>query len=168
MIDDRTRPVAYFSMEAALDEGMPTYSGGLGVLSGDTLRAAADLGLPVVGITLLHRQGYFRQHLDGEGRQSDEPSDWRPEDFLRLLPERTSIEIEGRTVLLAPWLYEVRGASGQSVPVYLLDADLPENQPSDRLLTGRLYGGDARYRLEQECILGIGGIAMLRALGYRD
>src|SRR6266545_1712435 len=168
MVDDVQRPIAYFSMEAALDEGMPTYSGGLGVLSGDTLQAAADLGLPVVGVTLLHRQGYFRQLLDAEGRQADEPAEWRPEDFLELLPNRVSVTIEGREVRLAPWLYRVRGAAGQVVPVYLLDAALPENDAADRLLTGRLYGGDARYRLAQEVLLGIGGVAMLRELGYRE
>src|SRR6476469_4963108 len=90
--------VAYFSMEICLEQGIPTYSGGLGVLAGDTLRSAADLGLPVVGVTLLHRNGYFRQHIDAQGNQSEGPVEWRPEDVLQPLPERCVVTIEGRDV----------------------------------------------------------------------
>lgn len=159
--------VAYFSMEAGLNPAMPTYSGGLGVLAGDTLRAAADLGLPMVAVTLLYREGYFRQHLDAEGNQTETPARWRPEDFLTPVEsDPVEIEIEGRPVAVRAWRYDVVGCTGSVVPVYLLDTDLPENDEADRALTGALYGGDERYRLCQEVVLGIGGIAMLRRLGY--
>jgi starch phosphorylase len=158
--------IAYFSMEIALDPGMPTYSGGLGVLAGDTLRAAADLKVPLVAVSLLHRMGYFYQRLDPSGRQSEEPVEWRVEDFVEELPHRVSVTIEGRPVQLRGWKYAVRGVSGFSVPVYLLDADLPPNTDWDRTLTHFLYGGDLRYRLCQEVVLGIGGVRLLRALGY--
>lgn len=158
--------VAYFSMEVGLVADMPTYAGGLGVLAGDTLRSAADLGVPMVGVTLLHRRGYFHQRLDAAGRQSEEPVDWRIEQFLVELPQRVSVAIEGRTVHLRTWEYEVKGTEG-IVPVYFLDADLPENSVGDRTLTHFLYGGDARYRLCQEIVLGLGGVRMLRALGYQ-
>ena len=162
------RTIAYFSMEIALEAGMPTYSGGLGFLAGDTIHAAADLRVPMVAVTLLHRKGYFYQRLDASGRQSEEPVAWVVEDFLQELPQRASVTIEGRTVQLRPWQYEVHGTGGFTVPVYFLDADLPENAAWDRTLTHFLYGGDQRYRLCQEVILGIGGIRMLRALGYES
>ncbi len=160
--------IAYFSMEIALDAAIPIYSGGLGVLAGDSLRAAADLGLPMVAVTLLHRQGYFRQRLDPSGNQFGEPYHWQPEEILELMPARASVVIGGRRVEIAIWRYRVEGSSGRSVPVYLLDASLPENDPDDRELTGTLYGGDNRYRLRQEVLLGAGGVSALRALGYRD
>jgi starch phosphorylase len=157
--------IAYFSMEVGLDPGMPTYAGGLGMLAGDTLRSAADLGLGMVGVTLLTRKGYFRQRLDAAGRQAEEPAAWDVPSFLAEQPERAEMRIEGRTVRLRSWRYDVRGLEG-IVPVYLLDTDLPENAPADRALTDVLYGGDDRYRLCQEAVLGIGGVRMLRALGY--
>ncbi len=160
--------VAYFSMEIGLDPAMPTYSGGLGILAGDTLRAAADLGIPMVGVTLLHRKGYFRQNLDAKGNQSESVFEWYPEEFLEPLRPRISLTIEGRTVQVRPWLYTVHGISGQRVPVYFLDTALEENNSWDRRLTDYLYGGDERYRLCQEAVLGLGGVAMLRALGYRN
>ena len=160
------RSIAYFSMEIGLEAGMPTYSGGLGVLAGDTIRAAADLHIPLVAMTLLHRQGYFSQHLDASGWQHEGPVTWAVEDFLQELPARTSAMIEGRTVHLRAWQYPVHGLSGFVVPVYFLDANLPDNAPWDRTLTDVLYGGEAQYRLCQEVILGIGGVRMLRALGY--
>jgi starch phosphorylase len=160
--------VGYFSMEIAINATMPLYSGGLGVLAGDTLRSAADLHVPLVAVTLLYRKGYFYQQLDAGGQQREEPVAWVPDDVLRELPVRASVSIEGRTVWLRPWRYDVAGIDGGQVPVYLLDADLPENTEADRRLTDSLYGGDQRYRLCQEIILGIGGVRMLRALGYRD
>jgi starch phosphorylase len=159
------RVVAYFSMEIALERGMPTYSGGLGVLAGDTLRSAADLRVPMVGVTLLHRKGYFYQRLDANGWQQEEPVEWVVEDFLEEMPERVAVVLEGRTVQVRAWKYEVKGIGGCIVPVYLLDTDLPENAEWDRTLTHFLYGGDQHYRLCQEVILGIGGVKMLRALG---
>jgi len=159
--------VAYFSMEVGIDPAMPTYSGGLGILAGDTLRAAADLGAPLVCMTLLHRKGYFRQHLDEWGNQSDSPAVWSPEQFMEPLEPRVTVSIEGRTVHIRAWRYLVHGVAGHTVPVNFLDTALPENSPWDRALTDNLYGGDDRYRLCQEVVLGLGGVAMLRALGYR-
>jgi starch phosphorylase len=158
--------IAYFSMEVGLDAAIPTYSGGLGVLAGDTIRAAADLKTPMVVMTLLHRKGYFHQKLDPAGEQKEEPVAWVVEDFLQEMPQRAAVAIEGRNVRLRCWRYDVAGEGGYTVPVYLLDADLPENTQADRTLTHYLYGGDQRYRLCQEVILGMGGVRMLRALGY--
>ena len=158
--------VAYFSMEFALDPSMPTYNAGLGILAGDTMRAAADLGISAVGVTLLHRKGYFRQHLDKDGNQSESDVDWSPQEFLELLPLRVLVTIAGRQVQVQVWRYSVRGESGNTVPVYFLDTGVPENTPWEQSLTDHLYGGDDRYRLCQEVILGFGGLAMLRALGH--
>jgi glycogen phosphorylase len=162
------RSIAYFSMEIGLETGMPTYSGGLGVLAGDTIRAAADLKVPMVAITLLHRKGYFYQRLDASGWQSEESVDWVVGDFLTEMPQRISVTIEGRAVQLRAWKYEVSDAGDFTVPVYFLDADLDENSEWDRTLTHYLYGGDQHYRLCQEIILGIGGVKMLRALGHSE
>ena len=158
--------IAYFSMEIALHPAMPTYSGGLGILAGDMLRAAADRELPMVAVTLLHRKGYFYQTLDRGGLQTEDAVEWVVEDFLEALPQRAAVTIEGRTVHMRAWQYDVRGVTGAVVPVYLLDSDLPENADGDRCLTHWLYGGDAFYRLCQEVILGMGGVNMLRALGH--
>jgi starch phosphorylase len=155
-------------MEIGLEGGIPTYSGGLGVLAGDTLRAAADLKVPMVGVTLLHRKGYFYQRLDATGWQAEEPVEWVVEDYLEELPQRVSVTIEGRAVRLRAWQCEVKSVAGFRAPVFFLDADLPENADWDRSLTHYLYGGDAHYRLCQEAVLGIGGVKMLRALGYED
>jgi len=151
-------------MEIALDKAVPTYSGGLGVLAGDTLRSAADLSVPIVGVTLLHRKGYFEQHLDASGHQTEQPVAWRPEDRLEPVDARTTVVIEGRTVHIRAWKYPVRGVKGHEVPVYLLDTNLDENEEWDRTLTDYLYGGDNHYRLCQEIVLGMGGAALLRAL----
>ncbi|MFO7773367.1 MAG: alpha-glucan family phosphorylase [Dehalococcoidia bacterium] len=159
---------AYFSMEVGLDPAMPTYSGGLGILAGDTMRAAADLGIKAAGVTLLHRKGYFRQHLDHNGNQSESDAEWSPEEFLERLPQRVLVTIEGRQVQVQAWRYPVRGESGHALPVYFLDTAIPENTPWDQGLTDYLYGGNDHYRLCQQVILGLGGVAMLRALGYRS
>ncbi len=162
------RLVAYFSMEIALENAMPSYSGGLGVLAGDTIRAAADLRLPMVAISLLYRKGYFTQRLGEDGSQTEEPVEWRVEDFLTEEPARASVSIENRRVELRCWRYSAKGVRGFEVPIYFLDADLPSNADIDRNLTGALYGGDSYYRLCQEVVLGIGGVRILRALGYND
>ena len=158
--------VAYFSMEIGVDPDMPTYAGGLGVLAGDLVRAAADLGLPFVVVTLLHRKGYFRQRLDAAGRQREEPAEWNVEAHLEPLPARVTVTLSGRPVVVRAWCRRVSGLGGATVPVYFLDADVEPNSPEDRALSHFLYGGDASYRLGQETILGIGGVRMLRALGY--
>ncbi|MHC4269543.1 MAG: alpha-glucan family phosphorylase [Planctomycetota bacterium] len=160
--------VAYFSMEIALEAGIPTYSGGLGILAGDMIRSASDLKIPMVVISLLYRKGYFYQRLDSSGRQMEEPVQWAVEDFLEEIPERVSVTIEERIVYLRAWKYELKGISGFKVPVYFLDADLKENSKWDRTLTDFLYGGDDHYRICQEVLLGIGGVRMLRSLGYQN
>jgi glycogen phosphorylase len=162
------RKIAYFSMEIALESAMPSYSGGLGVLAGDTIRAAADLRLPMVAVSLLYRKGFFEQRLAEDGSQSEEPVEWKVEDFLKEEAARASVPIEGRKVELRCWRYEMTGVRGYAVPIYFLDADLPENAEVDRGLSASLYGGDSYYRLRQEVILGIGGVRILRALGYHD
>ncbi len=165
--DQKNLSIAYFSMEIGINERICTYSGGLGVLAGDTIRSAADLRVPMVAVTLLYRQGYFRQHLEPDGWQREEPTSWNVEELLKEEPARTQVIVEGRTVHLRAWRYNVKGISGYTVPIYFLDADLPENSEWDRGLTHSLYGGDEHYRLCQEVILGIGGVRMLRALGFQ-
>jgi starch phosphorylase len=165
---EKERSIAYFSMEIAIDPRLPTYSGGLGVLAGDTLRSCADLKVPVVAVTLLYEKGYFFQKLDEEGSQDELPAHWKPEDYLRLLPEKIQVGFEGRSVEVTAWRYEIVGITGYSVPVIFLDTNLPENSEFDRGLTSSLYGGDEKYRLAQEIILGIGGVRMLRKLGYTE
>jgi starch phosphorylase len=160
--------VAYFSMEIALRPEIPTYSGGLGVLAGDTIRAAADLRTPMVAVSLLYRKGYFRQRLDASGWQTEEPFTWPVEVYLNEMTPRVIVHIEGRSVQVRAWKYKISGPDDFYVPVYLLDTDLPENSPWDRTLTDCLYGGDHTYRLCQEAILGLGGVRMVRALGYEQ
>jgi len=160
------RKIAYFSMEIALESAIPTYSGGLGVLAGDTIRSAADLQLPMVAVSLLHRAGHFHQRFDANGWQKEEPVEWSVAQFLTEMPDRATLTIEGRNLCLRCWKYQVQGIGGYLIPVYLLDTDLPENSDWDRKLTSVLYGGDSHYRLCQEVVLGIGGVRMLRALGY--
>ncbi len=158
--------VAYFSMEIAIAPDMPTYSGGLGVLAGDTMRSAADLGLGLCAVTLLHRKGYFHQHLDPQGVQSAEDQPWPLEKFLQLEKALVEVTIEDRPVMVRAWRYDLEGVTGHTIPIYLLDTDMPENDPRDRELTDQLYGGDTDYRLRQEAVLGIGGVRILEALDY--
>jgi len=159
--------VAYFSMEIAIHPSMPTYSGGLGVLAGDTLRSAADLGVPIVAFTLLHRKGYFQQHVDAEGVQTEEVQPWNPADICAEEAARVTVAVEGRTVAIRAWRYDLEGRFGHVVPIYLLDTDLGENSGWDRGLTDHLYGGDTNYRLQQEIVLGMGGARMANALGLQ-
>lgn len=158
--------IAYFSMEIALEAGIPTYSGGLGILAGDMLRSAADLKLPLAAVTLLYRKGYFYQKLNSEGMQSELPAEWIAPDFLQELPNRIEVSIEGRKIQVRAWQYNIQSKDGYCIPVYLLDTDLLENSEWDRTLNHFLYGGDQYYRFCQEIMLGIGGVRMLRALGY--
>jgi starch phosphorylase len=188
--------IAYFSMEVGLETDIPTYSGGLGVLAGDTIRSAAELNVPMAAVTLLHREGYFYQKLDEDGVQTEEPVHWVVEDFLEPLDQIVTVELEDRQVKVKAWKYEVgfhlpgtplfkklakwelaknggretqvKSPIGNHVPVYFLDTDLPDNSDWDRTLTNHLYGGDKYYRLCQEIILGIGGVRMLRALGHNQ
>ncbi len=160
--------IAYFSMEIGLKDDIPTYSGGLGVLAGDTVKSAADLNLPFVPVTLISRKGYFRQEIDNQGHQIEHPAVWDPSKQLKKTDVKVSITLDGRPVFIQSWVYFVESPrDGSSVPVIYLDTDLPENNPEDRTLTDHLYGGDDAYRLKQEVILGIGGVRMLRKLGFK-
>lgn len=164
-IDFKSLHVAYFSMEIGLDSDIPTYSGGLGVLAGDTLRSCADMGLPVIGVTLLYKNGYFKQKLDDYGNQREEDVVWDPKSHMRRLTNRISIMIEGREVQISAWLYELEGITGDILPIIFLDTDLPMNSDYDKTITHKLYGYDDRYRLSQEMVLGIGGFKMLESIG---
>ncbi len=158
--------VAYFSMEIALRSEIPTYAGGLGILAGDTLRSAADLSLPLVAVTLVSRAGYFRQELDAEGGQIEHPALWDPARWAAPLGAKVGVRIEDRAVWVGAWLYVIESDIGGRAPVILLDTDLAENAPADREITHYLYGGDDRYRLMQQMVLGLGGVRVLRALGF--
>lgn len=163
----RSERIAYFTMEIGLRPEIHTYSGGLGMLAGDTVRSAADLELPLVTVSLASRQGYFRQVIDAGGVQSEEPDPWDPSEWARPLQAKVVVPIEGRDVWVGGWFHVVESPIGGRQPVILLDTDLPDNDPADRRLTDQLYGGDAVYRLSQEIVLGIGGVRMLHALGFR-
>jgi len=160
--------IAYFSMEICVAPDVPTSAGGLGVLAGDMVRAAADKGLPFVAVTLIHRQGYFRQRLDETGHQREESSAWDVAAHLEPLAPRITLTVNGRPVVVRAWRRQVAGVDGTTVPVYFLDTDFGANAVEDRALSHALYGGDCGYRLAQETVLGVGGVRMLRALGYAD
>jgi len=162
----RTTHIAYFSMEIAIRPEMHTYSGGLGVLAGDTVRSCADLEVPVVFVTLISRAGYFRQEIDASGRQIELPDWWDPAQWCRPLDAMVALTLAGRLVWIRPWLYVHTCPHGRQVPVLLLDTDLDQNNAEDRELTHFLYGGDETYRLKQELVLGLGGIRLLQALGF--
>jgi starch phosphorylase len=158
--------IAYFSMEIGVHNDIPTYSGGLGVLAGDTIRSAADLKLPMVAVTLLFKKGYFTQGIDDTGWQTELPFIWEPSQYMELLPHRVTVQIEGREVSVQAWFYNVKSLTGGNIPVFFLDTDIPENQPQDREVTAFLYGGDKTYRLKQEIVLGLGGVRMLHTMGF--
>jgi starch phosphorylase len=158
--------IAYFSMEIGIQNDIPTYSGGLGVLAGDTIRASADLKLPMVAVTILTKKGYFIQELDEKGSQTEQPVIWNPHKYMTLLPARVTVQIEGRDVQVQAWQYNVQSLTGGCVPIFFLDTDNEGNAPEDRGITHYLYGGDPGYRLKQEMVLGIGGVRMLHELGF--
>ncbi len=159
--------IAYFSMEIALEGGIKTYAGGLGVLSGDTLKSAADMGIPMIGITLLNDQGYFKQKINKKGEQVELPANY---DFSRLekLKETVFIKIGKNTVKVGVWLYKIIGKNGHIVPVYLLDTKIRGNNIIHQKLTGNLYKSDRDYRLMQEIVLGRAGVKMVKKLGYKN
>ena len=158
--------IAYFTMEIGINSNMPTYSGGLGVLAGDTIKSGADLELPMVAVTLLTRKGFFRQELDEKGRQIEHPYIWDPATFMSRLSRQVSVAIEGRTVAVQAWHYVVKSFTGGKVSVFFLDTDVEGNTPEDRVITASLYGGDQAYRFKQEIVLGMGGARMLKELGF--
>ncbi len=158
--------VAYFSMEIAIHEEIPAYAGGLGVLAGDLMRSAADLGVAMIGVSLVSRRGYFRQEITPDGDQIEKPDDWDPARFGTRLATSVCVRIAQRDVWVDAWLIRIDSPHGGAVAVILLDTNVERNAPEDRALTDVLYGGDAAYRLAQEIVLGIGGARMLRALGF--
>lgn len=153
-------------MEIGLQPDIPTYAGGLGVLAGDTLRSAADLDLPIVGVSLLYRAGYFTQAIDATGWQQESPASWQPRTHFEPLGVIAEVRLEGRRVRIAAWQYVIKGCNGGRVPVIFLDTDIPENSAPDRAITASLYAGDSRMRVLQEAVLGVGGVRALRAAGY--
>jgi starch phosphorylase len=159
--------IAYFSMEIGISSKMPTYSGGLGVLAGDIVKSSADLRLQMIAITLVSRKGYFRQKLTEQGDQLEFPDEWDPAKTLSLMPNTVTVNIEGRPVKVQAWLHEYQSVTGGMVPILFLDTDMEENAPEDRRITDYLYGGDRRYRLKQEIVLGIAGTRLLKNLPFK-
>ena len=164
-----TGTVAYFSAEFALHQSLPIYAGGLGVLAGDHCKEASDLGVPLVGVGFMYPQGYFHQSISADGWQEEryERLNWGDAPMEPALtpdgrPCVTAVPLGDRTVLAAVWRVRVG-----RVQLYLLDTDLEENAPWDRELSARLYGGDRETRLQQEIVLGIGGVRALKLLGYQ-
>lgn len=159
--------IAYFSMEICINNGMHTYSGGLGILAGDVIRSSADLRIPLVAVTLISKKGYLKQKITFDGWQTESPDDWDPSQFMTLLPQTVSVKISGRDVKVAAWLYEQESLTGGTIPVLFLTTDIDGNNPEDRQITDSLYGGDDQYRLKQEIVLGIGGARILEALNIK-
>ena len=151
-------------MEIAVKSEIPTYSGGLGVLAGDTIRSCADLKIPLVAVTLVSHEGYLKQEITQDGKQLEFPDKWAPSKYMTLLPKQVDVEIAGRNVKVNAWIYDHESVTGGVVPVVFLDTDVEGNSAEDREITSFLYGGDDEYRLKQEMVLGIGGFRMLNAL----
>ena len=158
--------VAYFSMEMGIENDIPTYSGGLGILAGDVVRSSADLRLQMVAVTLVSRKGFLKQKITENGEQLEYPDEWDPSKSLTLMPKTVKLRIEGRDVEVQAWIYEYQSATGGMVPILFLDTDIDGNAPEDRRITDNLYGGDEEYRLKQEIVLGIGGIRLLKELFF--
>src|SRR4030065_2682233 len=123
--------IAYFSMEIGVQNNIPTHSGGLGVLAGDTIRSGADLNLPMIAVTLLCRKGYFLQEIDESGRQTEQPYEWEPSKYMQLLPYKATVQIEGREVYVQAWKDNVKSLTSGSIPVFFLDTDVVNNAPDD-------------------------------------
>lgn len=161
-------PVAYFCAEYGVHNSLPLYSGGLGILAGDHLKSASDLGMPLIAVGLLYRYGYFRQRLRNDGWQEEHYGETRPAELpihqvrdANEIPVRIEVRIRDRSVVAQVWRAEVG-----RVPLYLLDTNIPDNAETDRWVTGHLYGGDRETRIVQEMLLGIGGVRLLRKLGF--
>lgn len=159
--------IAFFTMEIGLDGGIPTYSGGLGILAGDTVRSSADLKLPLVAVTLVSKKGYFKQELTPDGWQLEQPDEWEPSKHMTLLPEEVKVQIQNRDVKVKAWLYEIKSLVGGAIPVLFLDTDIEGNTQQDREISYYLYGDNGLTRLKQEMVLGVGGVRILDALGFQ-
>jgi len=158
------KKIAYFSMELGLEPEFSTYSGGLGILAGDTVRSSADLKIPLVAITLVNKKGYFKQELTPQGRQIEHPDEWHPQNILTPLQEEIQVEVQGKPVKVRTWFYIVESSTGGNVPVFFLDTDIEGNSDEDRDITSYLYGGEQTYRIKQEVVLGVGGLRLLHTL----
>jgi glycogen phosphorylase len=163
-----TLKVAYFSMEIGLNAKMPTYAGGLGMLAGDIMRSCADMEVNAACVTMCWQHGYMKQVIHPDGSQTYADRQWNPVDFMKKLDKKITVTIEGREVTVGAWQYDLAGWRGNTIPIIFLDTNLEENEPWDRDITKYLYGGDGCMRLKQEVVLGIGGVRMVRALGYGD
>ncbi len=160
--------VAYFSAEIGISPSVHTYSGGLGILAGDHIKAAADLNVNMVAVTLMYKEGYFKQRMDEDGNQTEVYPRFEPGPFLDQLPVIVSLPLRGHEVKIQAWKYTFTGIRGNNIDVLFLDTDLPQNSEEDRGITLRLYSGGKDHRILQEAILGFGGIRVLRQLGYQD
>ena len=167
MNNDKIR-IAYFSAEIGISSSLPTYSGGLGVLAGDHIKASADIELPMVAVTLLYKEGFFKQEIDSQGKQRESYPNFDYQSQLRLLSKSISINLRGRDVLVKCHEYLHKGLTGHEIPIYFLDVDVDENDVEDRNITLRLYSGDNSHRILQEAILGFGGTMLLEHIGYKN
>ncbi|MBN4080796.1 alpha-glucan family phosphorylase [Caldithrix abyssi] len=160
--------IAYFSAEIGISASLPTYSGGLGVLAGDHIKASADVGLPMCAVTLLYKEGYFKQRIDEDGNQSETYPSFDPYPMLKKLPEKFILKLRERDVWIQAYEYRFKGQNGHEIPIYFLDTDVEDNFADDKIITLRLYSGDKDHRILQEAILGFGGIQLLENLGIND
>lgn len=158
--------VAYFSMEVMLRTHIPTYAGGLGVLAGDILRSCADMKIPAVGMTLVYKGKSFVQRFNPDGSQQYDEIEWRKSDQFTKMPQRIELKIDGKTVSVGCWRFDIVGYSGFVVPVYLLDTDYFTNEPWMHEICDNLYDGRQYVRFCQEIVLGVGGVQILKCLGY--
>ncbi len=160
--------IAYFSAEIGISSSLPTYSGGLGVLAGDHIKAAADEGLPLCAITLLYKEGYFKQRIDEDGNQTETYPKFDPEPLLKKLDFTFPLHLRGRDVQVEVYRLDYPGLNGHILPIYFMDTDLESNSEEDRIISLRLYSGNKDDRIMQEAILGFGGIHLLKHLGILD
>ena len=146
--------IAYFSMEIGLNTGMPTYSGGLGILAGDVIRSSADLRIPLVAVTLFSKKGYLKQKIRLDGQQMEFPEEWDPSKFMKLLPETVTVKIAGRDVKIGVWVYEQESLTGGTIPVLFLTTDVEGNTQEDRQITDFLYGDGRKIPVKARNSLG--------------
>ena len=159
--------IAYFSAELGISSRLPTYSGGLGVLAGDHIKASGDIGLNMCAITLLYREGYFKQRIDENGIQTETYPRFDPYPLLTKLNVRFTLRLRGRDVWIQVYRFDYAGHGDQVVPIYFLDTDVEENIKDDRIISQRLYSGNKDHRILQEAILGFGGASLLDALAQK-
>ena len=164
----RKSTIAYFSAEIGISSRLPTYSGGLGVLAGDHIKAAADAKINLCAVSLLYKEGYFKQRIDEDGSQTETYPQFDPLPILTLLPLKFTLKLRNRDVWIQVYKYSYRGLSGHEIPIYFLDTDVKDNFHDDRIITLRLYSGNKDHRILQEAILGFGGIKLLEKLEIND